>query len=84
MGKILKEATIRNGWFWIFATISIAMIIISFIIPPTGVVDSSVLAATGELFAFASLATVIHAIDKGMNAKVRKGETEIEVNNEQE
>lgn len=35
--------------------ISIALLIGSFLCPPTGVIDGSVLAAVGEIFAFAAL-----------------------------
>lgn len=41
--------------------------------------DPSVLAAVGELFAFAALGTVIKAIDKGSSASVKKGDVEIKI-----
>ena len=55
------------------------LIIASFIVPPTGVIDPSVLAATGEIFAFAALGAVIKAIDKGVDAKVQRGNTTLVV-----
>ena len=42
----------------VLSVIAVALIIGSFFVPPTGVVDSSVLAAVGEIFAFAALFAV--------------------------
>lgn len=44
-----------------------------------GVIDGSVLAGTGEIFAFAALGTVIKAIDKGVDAQVQHNNTTITV-----
>lgn len=71
-----------NWWFYALSLIAIILLVASFIIPPTGIIDSSVLAATGEIFAFGSLGTVIKAIDKGIDAKLSKGNTTIEINND--
>jgi len=72
----LKTAT------YILAAISAALIIASFILPPSGVVDNSVIMATGILFAFAALLFGWHAIDKGMDAKITHNNTTIEVTND--
>lgn len=70
-----------NHWaFWTCLIISIGLIIGSFFVPPLGVVDGSVLAAVGELFAFATLATVIVAIMKGSDVTVSHNNTSITVN----
>ena len=69
----------HNLWFLIFSIVAVGLLIASFIVPPTGVIDPSVLAATGELFAFAALGTVIKAIDKGVDAKVQRGNTTLVV-----
>ena len=61
----------------VLSVIAVALIIGSFFVPPTGVVDSSVLAAVGEIFAFAALFAVWEAIDKGLDAKVTHGNTTI-------
>ena len=45
--KILQDYGVL--WSWIIALVSVALIIASFIIPPTGVIDSTVFAAIGEL-----------------------------------
>lgn len=79
---ILKKAIVGNHWFAIFSTVAILLIGISFILPPTGSVEPSALAGAGEMFGFASLWTVIHAIDRGSSAKVSKGDVSIEVKKE--
>ena len=73
---------VNKAAFWITLTISVALITISFFLPPQGAVDPSVLAATGELFAFASLATVIEGIERGRSVKLQKGDTEVHINND--
>ena len=75
MTKFIKKYISHNLWFYIFSVVAMGLLIASFIVPPTGVIDPSVLAATGEIFAFAALGTVIKAIDKGVDAKVQKGDT---------
>lgn len=68
-------------WFHIFATISIILIITSFFIPPTGVIDSSVFAGVGEIFLFGALWEVHVAVKKGMDAKLTKDNITLEINN---
>lgn len=68
-------------WFHIFATTSLLLIVTSFILPPTGIIDPSVFAGVGELFLFAALWEVHVAIKKGMDAKLTKDDITIEINN---
>ena len=82
MSQVLKDALYHNVAFYVLTGIAIALIITSFFIPPTGVIDGSVLAATGEIFAFAGLGTVIKAIDKGVDASVTHKDTTINISNE--
>lgn len=67
--------------FWVCLLISIALTIASFFVPPMGVIDGSILAAVGELFGFATLATVIEAIRKGSDVTVQHNNTSLTVNN---
>ena len=69
-------------WFHIFATTSIMLIVVSFFIPPTGVIDSSVFAGVGSLFGFAALWEVHLAIKRGIDAKISHNNTTIEINND--
>lgn len=65
----------------ILAAISAALLIGAALTPPMWIIDSSILAAVGELFAFAALFKVGEAIDRGLDAKIKHGGTEIELNN---
>lgn len=71
-----------NHWaFWVCLVTSIGLTIGSFFVPPMGIIDGSVLAAVGELFGFATLATVIDAIKKGSDVTVQHNNTSLTVNN---
>ena len=61
----------------VLSFIAVLLIIASFIVPPMGVVDGSVIAAVGEIFAFAALFALWEAIDKGIDAKIVHGNTTI-------
>lgn len=62
--------------------IAVALLVASFLVPPTGVIDGSVLAATGEIFAFAALGALMKAIDKGVDATIAHKDTKITINND--
>ena len=68
--------------FWTTLLISIALIVTAFFIPPQAVVDGSVVACVGELFAFAALGTIIEGIEKGRSVKISKGDTSLIVNDD--
>ena len=58
---------------------SISLLISSFILPPCGLIEPSVLAAVGELFGFASLGEIVAAIERGKTAKISKGNISLQV-----
>lgn len=80
--KYLQKG-MRIAFYCITAT-AMALLIASFVVLPTGVIDSSVLAAAGELFAFASLTIILIAIDKGIDAKVQHNNTTITIDGKDE
>lgn len=82
--KSIKDCILHNLWFKIFSIISIGLIITAFFIPPWAFIDGSVLAAVGELFGFASLSTVIKAIDNGTTATVTHNNTSVTVGKEED
>lgn len=69
----------RNPAFWVCLSISIALVVAGFLVPPTGEIDGSVLTAVGELFGFATLEVVLIAIRKGVDATLRHGKTEVAI-----
>lgn len=79
MKDFYSKYLLKNLWFHLLTIFSVALIIASFIVPPTGIIDPSVLASVGEVFAFAALGAVIKAIDKGTGAKINKGNVTLEI-----
>lgn len=84
MAKRFKEYW-QNGprWarilFWIFLGIGAALITASWFVPPMGIIDSSVLAAFGEIQGFASLGVGFECIFEGMDVSLQKGDTQIDI-----
>lgn len=80
----IKEFLQSHFWFDLFSVVAVGLLIASFIVPPTGVIDPSVLAATGILFAFAALYIVMIAVDKGVPASISHNNTTVTVNRDSE
>lgn len=72
---------INKSVFWVCLVASIILLTTSFFLPPTGEIHPSALQGVGELFAFAALWTVVAAIERGIDAKLQKGDTTLEINN---
>ena len=72
----------NNLYFWVFGGIAVVLLIISFFLPPMGTISPSVLQAGAELFGWATLGAVIHAIDLGRKATIKHGTTELSVGND--
>ena len=79
MKEFYTQYILHNLPFHILTGIAIALIIISFILPPTGEIDPSVLQGVGEIFGFLSLYTLLRAIEKGTGASFHKGDLELEI-----
>lgn len=79
MPEIVKSATYKNPAFWVCLSLSIALIVAGFFVPPIGNIDGSILTAIGLLLAFATLYEAHIAIKKGVDAKVKHGNTELTV-----
>ena len=75
--KYLDES--HRVWFLVLSLCSVARLVASFLTPPMGVIDGSVIAAVGELFAFSALGTFLDAIHLNKKASVRKGSLEISI-----
>lgn len=71
-------------WFLILSLCAVGLLIASFLTPPMGVIDGSVIAAVGELFAFSALGTFLDAIHLNKKASVRKGSLEISIDGKNE
>ena len=64
--------------FWICLLVSIGLIVAGFCVPPTGIIDGSVLTAVGVLFGFATLAQIPIIIEVAGYVKMTKGDMTIE------
>ena len=73
-----------NVFFWTFALAGLFLIIASFILPPMGVIDNSVLAAVGELDGVIALGAVIKAIDNGVDTTFSHNGTSVTVSHKDE
>lgn len=82
MLKFLKNLTKSHKIaFWVCLAISTTLLVSSFIIPPTGVIDPSVLRAVGEIFGFCCLYVVIEALQRGTDVTLQKGDVNLHLNN---
>lgn len=78
MRTSIKNA-IHNLSFWMCFMISIGLMVTGFLMPPKGVIDGSVLTGVGELFGFVALDNIRRAIEKGVDAKIKHGKTEVTI-----
>ena len=79
--KECKECWKQDIWLKILTITSVGLIISSFIVPPLGIIDGSVLAAVGELTGLGALWEFTKAMKKNIDAKVKIKEIELELNN---
>ena len=82
--RTFREATKRVSHsttvaLWSCYGVAAGLLIASFIVPPHGVIDASVLKGTAELLAFAGIFLVREAIREGLGVKLTHGQTTIEV-----
>lgn len=68
----------------LLTAVTVGLLVASFIVPPTGVIDPSVLKAAAEIFGFATLFVVREAIKEGLSVKATHGNTTIEVGRDEE
>lgn len=69
----MKHPKFHNVVFSVCLSVSVALIVAGFIVPPTGVIDPSVLTASGILFAFAALSQLPFVIASGKGITLNHG-----------
>lgn len=62
-----------------FSAVAVILLLTSFLLPPMGSIDPSVIQGVGELFAFAALSQIVPAIEVGKTVKIQRGETSLEI-----
>lgn len=85
MAEVLKQVP----WYiYVVILVSLALVIAGFIVPPTGIIDGSVLTAIGELMGGVSILEVIlnlkGYIEAGAKAKIEHGGTTITVGKDED
>ena len=73
--------------FYVTLAVSLLLITGGFLLPPMGIIDSSVLTAVGELLMFGVMAQVPHLIEAAKNGKsirLQKGDISAEVSCKEE
>ena len=68
-----------NTPFFILGGVALLLLIISWIAPPPMQVHESVLQAVAEIIGLAALWTLVLAIEKGTGASFKKGDIELEI-----
>lgn len=77
--KSLSDGT--QALFYFITIIAVFLIVIGFALPPIGAIDTSALSGVGWLFAFASLCIVMYSVSRGMDARISRGDTSIQITN---
>lgn len=68
-------------WFAVTTVTAIGLFVTGFIIPPSGVIDGSVLTAGGLLLGFAALAEVPMLVKRGADVNLQVGQANLSINN---
>ncbi len=71
--KRIKTSTSIALWACLSA--ALGLLIASFVVPPTGIIDPSVLRAASLIFGFAALFVVREAVMEGLGIKLTRGNT---------
>lgn len=81
----IKNATVGDIINFCCFLISIILAVVGFILPPTGVIDSSVLLVIGELGFFSTVTKIpdfIKALKGGASLEITKGDSHIKLEGE--
>jgi len=73
-----KEAKRKGFVFWLTLCTSIGLMVAGFCVPPTGVIDGSVLKAVALLLGFATIAQIPVIIEVAGYFRMTKGDVTIE------
>lgn len=77
--KSLSNGT--QALFYFITVTAVLLIVVGFALPPIGVIDTSALTGVGWLFAFASLCIIMYSVSRGMDARISRGDTSIQITN---
>lgn len=63
----------------LMALVAVMLIVVGFVLPPTGQVDGSVLTAVGEIIFIIMIFFIWDCVSKGKIAKLKKGDIEASI-----
>lgn len=70
--------------FYVCLAVAIVLLAVSFVLPPTGVIDPSVLKAAAILLGFAALGIVGKNLSLGKDVTFSHGDTEVTIGDKEE
>lgn len=70
--------------FWVCLAISIALMVFGAVMPPPGIIDPSILTASGILLGFAALGVAGQNLANGKEVTFNHGDTEVKISNDDE
>ena len=70
--------------FWVCLAMSIALMVFGALMPPPGIIDPSILTASGILLGFAALGVAGQNLANGKEVTFQKGDTEVKISNDEE
>ena len=70
--------------FWVCLAMSIALMVFGALMPPPGIIDPSILTASGILLGFAALGVAGQNLANGKEVTFKHGETEAKISNDEE
>lgn len=59
--------------------IGIGLLLAGFLVPPTGIIDGSILSAVGEIMLFTCIFNLPYYIQKAKEITLKKGDIELEI-----
>ena len=83
MNKIINKHEDR-AIFYACLTVAVILMVVSFVLPPTGVIDPSVLKAAAILLGFAALGIVGKNLSLGKDVTFSHGDTEVTIGDKDE
>lgn len=83
MNKIINKHEDR-AIFYACLTVAVVLMVVSFVLPPTGVIDPSVLKAAAILLGFAALGIVGKNLSLGKDVTFSHGDTEVTISDKED
>lgn len=85
MSEIIKSVNdCTPKWYKLLLVINTMLVVTGMLLPPVGIVDSSILTAIGELSLSGLFGMITYYLQESNNVKITKGSTNIEISKDKE